>query len=46
MDSLPDRFGRFGAFGGRYVPEVLLPAVGELETEAVDALLRRTIPGA
>jgi tryptophan synthase beta chain len=35
--DLPDRFGRFGAYGGRYVPEVLLPAVIELETEYLSA---------
>lgn len=28
---LPDRMGRFGPFGGRYVPETLMPAVDELE---------------
>ena len=27
---LPDARGRFGAFGGRYVPEVLIPALDEL----------------
>ena len=27
---LPDRRGRFGAYGGRYVPEVLVPALDEL----------------
>ncbi len=26
----PDERGRFGAFGGRYVPEVLIPALDEL----------------
>jgi tryptophan synthase beta chain len=29
-DRLPDERGRFGAFGGRYVPEVLVPALDEL----------------
>jgi len=28
---LPDRRGYFGEFGGRYVPEVLMPALKELE---------------
>jgi tryptophan synthase beta chain len=28
--SLPDSRGRFGRFGGRYVPEVLIPALDEL----------------
>jgi tryptophan synthase beta chain len=35
--DLPDRFGRFGAYGGRYVPEVLLPAVVELEAAYLSA---------
>ncbi|WP_424952061.1 tryptophan synthase subunit beta [Deinococcus sp.] len=29
---LPDARGRFGRFGGRYVPETLIPALDELET--------------
>jgi tryptophan synthase beta chain len=28
---LPDRRGRFGPFGGRYVPETLIPALDRLE---------------
>lgn len=28
---VPDRHGRFGRFGGRYVPETLIPALVELE---------------
>lgn len=28
----PDSFGRFGSFGGKYVPETLMPALSELET--------------
>ncbi|MES4785594.1 MAG: tryptophan synthase subunit beta, partial [Nitrospiraceae bacterium] len=31
MSKLPDRHGRFGRFGGRYVPETLMPALLELE---------------
>jgi tryptophan synthase beta chain len=27
----PDRLGRFGKFGGKYVPETLMPALSELE---------------
>lgn len=27
----PDSFGRFGNFGGKYVPETLMPALAELE---------------
>ena len=33
MTGLPDDKGRFGQFGGRYVPETLMPALAEL-TEA------------
>ncbi len=29
----PDAKGRFGAFGGRYVPETLIPALDELDRE-------------
>lgn len=28
----PDSFGRFGKFGGKYVPETLMEALSELET--------------
>jgi len=31
---LPDARGRFGPFGGRFVPETLVPALTRLETEA------------
>ena len=27
----PDAEGRFGAFGGKYVPETLMPALAELD---------------
>ena len=30
--TLPDARGRFGEFGGKYVPETLMPALAELET--------------
>jgi tryptophan synthase beta chain len=30
MQNIPDERGRFGAFGGRYVPETLIPALEEL----------------
>ncbi len=30
-DALPDAQGRFGVFGGRFVPETLMPALEELE---------------
>jgi tryptophan synthase beta subunit len=35
--TLPDARGRFGTYGGRYVPEVLIPALDEL-AEAWSAL--------
>ncbi|MEX0743269.1 MAG: tryptophan synthase subunit beta [Actinomycetota bacterium] len=50
--TLPDERGRFGRFGGRYVPEVLIPALDELANawselrddatfrDELDALLR------
>ena len=31
MSSVPDERGRFGEFGGRYVPEALMGALDELE---------------
>jgi tryptophan synthase beta chain len=30
VPNLPDRHGRFGRFGGRYVPETLVPVLDEL----------------
>ena len=33
MTHLPNEHGRFGAFGGRYVPETLIPALDELTRE-------------
>ena len=33
MPMLPDSHGRFGSYGGRYVPETLMPALLELEGE-------------
>ena len=35
--STPDEFGRFGDFGGRFVPEALMPACLELEDAFIDA---------
>jgi len=34
---LPDRRGRFGPYGGRYVPETLIPALEELEAAYLEA---------
>ena len=36
--TLPDRNGRFGPFGGRYVPETLMPAIERL-THGVEHIL-------
>lgn len=33
MLTRPDNRGRFGEYGGRYVPETLIPAIEELERE-------------
>ncbi len=33
MKKVPDSHGRFGPYGGRYVPETLMPALLELERE-------------
>ena len=37
--KLPDEHGRFGPYGGRYIPETLVPAFDRL-TEAVHSVLR------
>ena len=36
--ELPDERGRFGTFGGRFVPETLVPAINRLEAGAREAL--------
>lgn len=41
MVPLPDKLGRFGAFGGRYVPETLMPALLELEQAYLKARRNR-----
>ena len=33
----PDSLGRFGPYGGQYVPETLMPALAELEAAAAAA---------
>ena len=33
QETLPDERGRFGQFGGKFVPETLMGAIHELETE-------------
>ena len=35
--SQPDRGGHFGPYGGRYVPEVLMAPIEELETAYLEA---------
>lgn len=32
VTQIPDALGRFGQYGGKYVPETLMPALSELET--------------
>jgi len=36
--DLPDARGRYGPFGGRFVPETLVPALERMERAAADAL--------
>ena len=36
--ELPDKNGRFGEFGGRFVPETLIPAMRELEQAHAEAI--------
>ena len=45
MSSRPDERGRFGAYGGRFAPETLMPALLELE-EAFDEARRDPAFGA
>ena len=35
--TLPDKLGRFGQFGGMYAPETLMPAIRELEAAYFEA---------
>ncbi len=37
MYQQPDQYGHFGIFGGRYAPEVLIPALEEVEKSFVEA---------
>ena len=39
MPAIPDKRGRFGKYGGQYVPETLMPAM--LELEEIYARVRR-----
>ena len=36
--ALPDERGYFGEFGGRFVPETLIPALDELEAAFSEAM--------
>jgi tryptophan synthase beta chain len=42
MAQIPDKHGRFGKYGGRYVPETLMPALLELEQAYLKAKKDRT----
>ena len=38
MDTRPDKRGYFGQYGGKFVPETLMPALSELQKAYTDAL--------
>lgn len=38
LSAFPDSFGRFGPYGGKYVPETLVEALKELETAYTSAM--------
>jgi len=48
-ETLPDEFGHFGAFGGQFVPETLVAALGELTSEykkaQADPAFRKELDG-
>ena len=44
--ELPDHRGRFGPFGGRFVPETLMPALMRLEKGAAEAFADPAFAGA
>ena len=35
--NIPDKSGHFGKYGGRFVPETLIPALEQLEKEYIKA---------
>ncbi len=41
MPALPDARGYFGQYGGKFVPETLMPALAELEKAYTDAMADR-----
>lgn len=42
MATIPNKHGRFGQFGGKYAPEILMPAIHELERSYRSAKQSRT----
>ena len=49
QDAYPDERGRFGPFGGRYIPETLVPALDHdgrliLESNVIDEYLDDAFP--
>ena len=38
LSDLPDERGYFGEFGGRFVPETIIPALDELEAAYAEAM--------
>ena len=40
LSQVPDSLGRFGAFGGRYVPETLSAALDQLQAAGEFTLIR------
>ena len=45
MTSQPDQGGHFGPYGGRYVPEVLMAPIEELETGVPRRARGSGVPG-
>ena len=45
MTAQPDAGGHFGPYGGRYVPEVLMAPLEELETAYLAARAGSGVPG-
>lgn len=37
--NIPDEHGKFGPFGGKFVPELLIPALTELEHGYEEAIM-------
>ena len=45
MDAYPDAKGRYGIYGGRFVPETLVPALDRLQSGVDRFLQQRGISG-